>query len=544
MSTKVNEISSEVGTGRSVVYGANGMVATAHPLATATGLRVLMEGGNAVDAALAAAATTWVTLPMMCGPGGDAFILIYDAKSGRTTAINGSGMVGRRATLEYLAARGYTTQMPVAGMLSAAIPGAVDAFEEAILRFGSRPWDYVLRDAIRYAEGHPVAEKAAAYFQEARAKLAQFPSTAAVYLKYGETPRPGTILRQPDYAESLRRVARGGAQEFYRGALGARIGAAADAEGLFDADELAEHRSLVYEPLRIAYRGYEVLGAAPPSQTMIHLQSQAIAGAFDLASLSPVDAQHVLVEANKIATADRNRWAGDPEQVDFPLAGLLSPAYTRRRAADIRMDATLDLNAAGDPNGDTTYLCVVDRDGNAVSLIHSLSNVFGTGQIIEGTGLFLNNRAGRGFLLEEGHPNCIAPNKRTMHTLNCYMVMKEGLPHLVGGTPGGDGQPQWNLQVLTYFLDHGLGVQEVAEAPRWVRSPATDPARAGSAPLLAMESRFSRSILEGLKAKGHPVHVVGPWAAGGAVQLIYVDRERGILHGGSDPRADGAAMGF
>lgn len=187
---------------------------------------------------------------------------------------------------------------------------------------------------------------------------------------------------------------------------------------------------------------------------------------------------------------------------------------------------------------------MVDGAGNAVSLIHSLSHAFGTGQVIEGTGLFLNNRAGRGFCLQAGHPNCIAPGKRTMHTLGCYMVLKDGAPYLVGGTPGGDGQPQWNLQVLTKVLDLGMNVQQACEAPRWTRRPATDPGARTMLPVLQLESRFDPAVIEALRAKGHPVEVVGPWASTGAVQLIQVDQERGVLHGGSDPRADGAAMGF
>lgn len=541
---KSHPFATEAVTGRSVVMGENGMVATAHPLASATGLRVLMEGGNAIDAALAAGAATWVTMPMMCGPGGDAFMIIYHAKTGRVTAIGGSGIVGAHATPEFFAARGHTDQMPLSGLLAASVPGAIDAYQEAMLRFGSRSWDYLLRDAISYAEGHPLTAKAASYFAQSKGKLAQFDSTAQVYLRGGQPPRAGQILRQPDYANSLRHIARGGADEFYAGQLGARIAAATEAEGLFNADDLAAQRSEVYDPLKVAYRGYEILSQAPPSQGMVHLESQAIAAQFDLAALSAADVQHVLIEANKIATADRNRWAGDPSLVDFPLAGLLSTEYAGRRAGDIHLDRCLPLHVGGNPDGETTYLSVVDREGNAVSLIHSLSAAFGCGQVIEGTGLFLNNRAGRGFSLRKDHPNRIAPGKRTMNTLNCYMVMKEGTPWLVGGTPGGDGQPQWNLQVLVGMLDYGLDVQEACEAPRWTRRPATDPAGLEAPPSLALESRFRPDIIADLLAKGHPVAVTGPWDNSGAMQLIFIDRETGVLQGGSDPRADGAAFGL
>lgn len=544
MSEKVHEFSVELKTGRSVALAENGMVATAHSLATQAGLRVLREGGNAVDAAIAAGAATWVTMPMMCGPGGDAFFIVYEAKTGKLTAINGSGKVGERASLEFMHSRGFHERMPVDGPLSAAIPGAVAAYETAMTRFGTRGWEDLLQDAIRYAQSHPVTEKMAHYFAEARNKLAKFPTTAAIYLHEGRPPAEGSLLRQPEYAASLRRLAQGGAAEFYRGELGARIGAHQERHGLWNAEELAAHESELYTPLSVPYRGYEVHQLKPPSQGMIHLEEMAILNQFDLAGLSAADAQHVMIEAKKIAFADRNRYGGDPGFVRVPLEGLLSEAYARRRAAEIRMDRTLPVEASGDPDAHTTYLCVVDRDGNAVSLIHSLSNVFGTGEIVEGTGLFLNNRAGRGFRLEAGHPNCIAPGKRTMHTLNCYMVTKDGKPYLVGGTPGGDGQPQWNMQTLAYMLDYGLNVQQAAEAPRWTHEPSTDPVRLGADPFVAMESRFAPQVIESLKAKGHPVRVIGPWASGGCVQLIHVDRERGVLAGGSDPRGDGFATGF
>lgn len=540
---KVHEFSVELKTGRSVVLAENGMVATAHPLATQAGLRVLREGGNAVDAAIAAGAATWTTMPMMCGPAGDAFFIIYEAKSGKLTAINGSGQVGARASLDFMAAQGFRGKMPIDGPLSAAIPGAMAAYEAAMTRFGTRGWEELLQDSIRYAESHPVTEKMAHYYAEAQPKLAKFATTAAIYLKGGQPPTEGSLLRQPEYAATLRRLAKGGAAEFYRGELGERIGRHQDRHGLFSAEELAAHETEVYTPLSVRYRGYEVHGLRPPSQGMIHLEEMAILNQFDLSTLSAADAQHVMIEAKKIAFADRNRYGGDPAQVRVPLEGLLSEAYARRRAAEIQFDRTLPVEAAGDPDAHTTYLCVVDRDGNSVSLIHSLSNLFGTGEVVEGTGLFLNNRAGRGFRLEEGHPNCIAPGKRTMHTLNCYMVTKDGAPYLVGGTPGGDGQPQWNMQTLAYVLDYGMNVQQAAEAPRWTHEPSTDPVRLDAQPFVAMESRFAPQVIESLRAKGHPVQLIGPWASGGCVQLIQVDRERGVLAGGSDPRGDGNAAG-
>lgn len=530
--------------GRPVTLAERGMVAAAHPLAATAGIRALQAGGNAVDAALAAGAVTWATLPMMCGPGGDAFMIICEAKTGRLTAINGSGRVGARADPDYIRARGHSGRLPNVGPLSAAIPGAVDAYEAAMTRFGTRGWSDLLQDAIRYAEAHPVTERVAGYFAAARPRLDQFPSTVRAYLPHGRLPQAGDLLRQPEYAETLRRLARGGAHQFYQGALGASIGRHQDRYGLWNAEELAAHRSEVGAPITVDYRGVQVHQLRPPSQGLIHLQEMAILNQFDLAHLPLADAHHVMIEAKKIAYADRNRYAGDPDLVDVPLEELLSAGYARRRAADIRMDSTLPLDCWGEPRSHTTYLCAVDRDGNAVSLIQSLGYNFGTGEVIEGTGLFLNNRAGFGFRLEEGHPNCLAPRKRTMHTLNCYMVTRNGRPYLVGGTPGGDGQAQWNMQILANFLDYGMDVQQAIEAPRWTHEPSTDPIRLDVQPRVTLEAGFAAEVIDALRAKGHPVHMAGRWSTGGAVQLIHIDQERGVLHGGSDPRQDGMAAGL
>ncbi|BDG61647.1 gamma-glutamyltransferase [Caldinitratiruptor microaerophilus] len=533
-------------TGRSPVLAQGGMVASSHPLATLAGVEVLAAGGNAADAAVAAAAVTWVTLPMMCGPGGDAFILVYEARSGKLTGIGGSGIVGAMATREYFVERGYRT-MPLDGAPAVSVPGAVDALEQLSRRFGTKGWDELFAAAIRYAEeGFPVSAKLAEWFREGAPRIAGDPESARIYLREGRPPQHGEILVQPDLGRTLRILARGGAERFYRGDLGEAIARfMAERGGLFTADDLAAHRSDVYTPISTTYRGYEIHQTAPPSQGLIHLEAMNIVEGFDLGALGPDSdlAQHLMVEAKRLAFADRLRYAGDPRLVPFPLREILSKEHAARQRSRIDPDRALAGDLAGHAEGDTTYLCAVDRDGNAVSLIHSLSMLFGAGVTVPGTGILLNNRAGRGFTLEEGHPNCIAPGKRTMHTLNCYIVTRGGRPVIVGGTPGGDGQPQWNMQVLVNLIDFGMDPQEAVEAPRWTHTPGTDPATLGDPVTLAMESRFPASVVEGLRRRGHPVQVIGPYAAGGSAQVIRIDHERGVLWGGSDPRADGCALG-
>jgi gamma-glutamyltranspeptidase / glutathione hydrolase len=530
--------------GRSVTAATDGMVASAHYLASAEGLRVLQTGGNAIDAALAAAAVTWVTMPMMCGPGGDAFLLIYWARTGETVCINGLGPAGAKASPDFFRERGYRNLLPQEGWLSASVPGAVAAFEEAVRRWGTRGWDELLQTAIRYAQqGHPVSEKMAGIFARFDAKVAGHPETAAIYRPLGRPLKAGELLVQADLARSLRRLAAGWAEEFYQGELGAALARPAAAEGIFDAADLGSFQAELCPPISTTYREYEICQTAPPSQGMILLEQMNILEGYDLRSIGDTaEAHHLMVEAKKLAFADRNRWAGDPRFVDVPLAVLLSKEHAAGLRA--RIGPSASPAAAAPAQGETTYLCTADRDGNAVSLVHSLSNAFGAGVVAPGTGILLNNRAGRGFHLADGHPNQVAPGKRTISTNNCFLIMKGGRPVLVGGTAGADGQPQWNMQAIVGVFDFGLNVQQAVEAPRWTHEPGTDPALLEQAPVLSLESRFPPALIAELQQRGHPVSVIGPWEAGSSLQLIQVDRERGVLYGGADPRKDSAALGF
>jgi gamma-glutamyltranspeptidase/glutathione hydrolase len=552
--TKKTEVDSNLwastpGKQRGVVMSTGGMVASAHPLVTATGIEVLQRGGNAMDAAIAMAGVSCIVLPAMCGLGGDTFLIHYDAKTRQVEALNGSGIAPYGATLEHYAALGYTSKMPLSGPLAVAVPGSPDAFATAMDRWGSWTLEQVLEPAINYAEnGFPVSELLAGQLRSNQSKLAQFPETARTFLKQdGSCYQAGELFRQPDYAASLRLFAQQGAAAFYWGEIADRlVQHMAATGGLIGERELREHRSDIYQPEHVDYRGYQIYQTSPPSQGLIMLEEMAILAGFDLAAKGPDsgEAVHLMVEAKKLAYADRLAFAQDPKLATTPFTRLFSPEYAARRRQAIDPLQAARVMQPGDPDGDTTSFVVVDKDGNAVSFIHSLSLAFGSGVTIPGTGILLNNRAGRGFVLDPDHPNCLAPGKKTMHTLNTYLVTWQGEPYLVGNTPGGDGQPQWNMQTVVNCLDFGMSVFEAVTAPRWTSVPGTDPATIEQPVRLRMESRFPKPLRDNLAQLGHEIQVVDGWAGGGSVQLILIDPRTKVRYGASDPRGDGSCIGY
>lgn len=535
---------------RSMAMAAGGMVASASPLASLVGVEVMKAGGNAVDAAIAVAGVLNVTLPMMCGLGGDVFMIVYSAKTGRLEALNGSGVGAYAATREYYLDRGFK-KMPLFGVHSVAVPGAVDAYFTALARWGTMPLRDLWGPAVHYAErGFVVPEITARFIAEAAESLAKHPTSARVYLPGGRPPRAGEVLVQADMAESMRQVMEHGPDVFYRGDLGRRIvHFIREQGGLLGEREFAEHESTVYEPIGVSYRGYDVYETTPPSQGLIVLEELNLIEGFDLAAMGFQSAEeiHLMAEAKKLAFGDRLAHARDPRFGKTPLKGLLSKEYAAKLRQQIDPARAMNVQPAGDPwefEGDTTYFAVVDAEGNCVSFIQSLSAAFGSQVVAGDTGLLLNNRAGRGFTLEAGHPNVIEPGKKTMHTLNAYLVMRDGKPWLVGGTPGGDQQPQWNMQVISAMIDHGLNVQQAAEMPRWHSFPGTDPANLDSVLELRLEDRIPVEARAVLAEKGHRVKTVGPWGASSGVQLIALDPRTGVRLGGSDPRVDGIALGY
>ena len=533
---------------RHLVYGQHGMICSNSPLAASAGLQVLQDGGNAFDAALAVAAVETVTLVPLCGLGGDSFILLYDAASGAITGVNSSGVAATGATGAYYRNQGYRT-MPLVGPHAVSVPGEVAAWEIVHRRFCTKPIAQLLDSAIGYAaDGFPVSPGIGRNFSSNAAKLAKFPSTAAVLLRNGVPPGEGDTLVNADLARALRIVADGGAEAFYRSAFtrqmvdGLRAGG-----GLFTEADFAGHHAEVYDPIETTYRGHTVYQTRPPSQGFLLLEMLNLIEGFDLKSLghqSP-EAMHVMVEAKKIAYADRNLAAGDPRVVDWSLDEFISKSYADSRRPDIypdRVNPNLTALQPAEVDGDTTYFCAADGAGNCVSWIHSLSHAFGSGYIAEGTGIVFNNRAGRGFRLTPGHPNEVAPGKRAMHTLNCYLATRDGQPVIIGGTPGGDFQPQCGLQILTSLIDFGLDPQLAVEAPRWWSFPGTDPATLDQEMEVRVESEMPEATIRGLEALGHRVAPRQPGIYDGKVQLIVRDPERGVLMGASDPRGDGQAV--
>ncbi len=536
---------------RSAVYGQNGMICSNSPLAASAGLRVLQEGGTAFDAALAVAAVEAVTIVPSNGLGGDSFILTYEAATGKVTNINSSGAAASGAEAEYYRSQGLAL-MPIQGPHSVSVPGEAAAWEVMHRDFCTMPFADLLAPAIRYAEqGFPVPPRIARAFAGNAELLARFSATADIYLANGgRPPRVGEVLVNRDLANTIRSVAEGGADAFYRSDLTTKlVDGLNNAGGLFTEADFAGHQAEVVQPISTSYRGHTVYQTRPPSQGFILLEMLNIVSGHDLSSMTPnsADSIHLLVEAKKIAYSDRNRMAGDPNFVDWPLGGLLSMEY-----ADMRRDQIHPFQAGSevrplmpvDGRGDTTYFCVADGAGNAVSWIHSLSNGFGSGVVAPGTGVLFNNRAGRGFTLEPGHPNVIEPGKRTMHTLNCYLTTVDGQAAIIGGTPGGDFQPQCGIQMLTKLIDGGLQPQDAVESPRWFSFPGTDPATLSRSGELRVEVGMPDDTVRDLQRMGHNV-VQNPLGSYyGSVQLIVRDRQRGVLAGASDPRGDGQAAAY
>ena len=533
-----HRLDSQRGARRSVVMARHGMACTSQPLASQAAVETLRAGGNAVDAAVCAAAALGVVEPFMTGIGGDCFMLIWHPGDQQLYGLNGSGRAPRAATREALIERGHTT-MPMHGLLSVTVPGAVDAWSEALTRFGRRSLGDALAPAIEYAtSGFPVSEIIATQWSFA-ASLLQNDDARRAFTVDGRPPRLGEVVRLPELAGSLRMFAAGGRDAFYRGELARAIADCSRANGgLLDEADLAVHESTWVEPISTDYRGVEVCELPPNGQGLAALIALNILECFDLADAAPDVRAHLQIEAVKLAYADRGRWIADPEHANVPVYALLDKAYAQGRAALIRPDAASKRVAAGSlPASDTVYLTTADRDGMIVSLINSLYLAFGSGMVAGDTGIALQNR-GSGFSLDPAHPNCIAPGKRPFHTIIPGMLLRDGRPLASFGVMGGDMQAQGHVQLVSHLLDGGCNIQEAIEQPRF-NFLAGD--------RVALEDALAARVGAALARRGHVVEdeSAALLAGGfGGSQAIAVDPATGAYWGGSDPRKDGCAIGF
>lgn len=524
---------------RDVTMARRGMVAAAHPFATGAGLEIMRHGGNAVDAAVAAAAVLTAVEPRNGHLGGDTFLQISLPGEGRVVAINGSGAAPTAATLERYQALGG---IPAHGLLSSTVPGTVSAWAHALERYGTRSLADVLEAASDYAEqGVPVSARLHRMLTLDAPIYRQYADSARVFLPGGAVPAIGATFRQPGLGASLRRIAADGRNEFYRGALAEElVRASASYGGLFTREDFAAHATEETVPLITTYRGHTLHEQPPPSQGLIVSLALNILQNFDLPAMEPgsAGAMHLVLEATKLAFADRLRWLGDPRFQEVPLDWLLSQEHARDQAVRIDPRRATPLALPRQVQPDTTSLCAADAHGMMVTYIHSLFS--GAGVTLGATGVLMNSRL-LGFNLEAGHPNCLAPGKRPVHTLNTYVVHRAGEPVLIGNTPGAHWQVQTNIQILTNVLDFGMDLQSAIDAPRFT---VGDQLEAGD-PTVRLEARVGAATMAELSALGHAVEPIGPWESGGTVQLIGREPASGLYRGATDSRRLGSTvLGF
>jgi gamma-glutamyltranspeptidase / glutathione hydrolase len=526
--------------GRSMVVTRGGIVATESPLASQAGAMILAQGGNAIDAAVAANAVVGVVEPMMNGIGGDLFAIVYEAKTGKIYGLNASGWAPAKLSVEFLRSKG-NDKMPQRGIDSVTVPGAVDGWSKLLTRFGTKKFSEVLTPAIHYAkDGFPVPELAAEYWAGGEKKLRADPNAAATFLVNGNAPRLGEVFRNPDLAHSLELLAAGGRDAYYKGDIATSIVAtSAKLGGAMTAEDLAEYSSEWVEPISTTYRGWTVYEIPPNGQGIAALEMLNIMESFSFGQFqNAADLTHMMIEAKKLAYADMYRYVADQKFSRVPVAGMLSKDYAAQRAKLIDMTkANCDVGP-GEPEfsakGDTMYLSVVDRDGNMVSLIQSNYSSFGSGVVADGTGFVLQNRGGL-FSLDAKSPNVLAAHKRPLHTI-IPGFMARGDERVAFGIMGGFNQAQAHAQFVSNVVDRGMNIQAAMEAPRFTKYSF-----AGCDVML--EDRFPAEVRSALAQRGHQIDLLGSFAQEvGGGQAVRRDFSTGVNYGASDPRKDGAAI--
>jgi len=521
--------------GRSTVHAQNAMVATSHPQAALAAIEVMRAGGTAADAAVAACALLGVIEPHSTGIGGDCFALVQPKGEGKIVAYNGSGRAPKAAEASWYLERKMHS-IPLTSAHAVSIPGAVDAWATILRDHGRFGLDRLLQPAIEAAEdGYVVAPRIAFEWNNQFQKLKKGTNTERYLLPHGRPAVAGDVIRQPELGQTLRRLAKDGRDAFYAGAVAEdMVETLRGIGGLHTLEDFATHTTETTTPIGTMYKGLDVWQCPPNGPGITMLVMLNILSRFDLAKFPAMSVErfHLEAEATRIAYLMREQYIGDPAAADIDVDRILSQRFADEYGSQIRMERLLDLPAVAPPmNPDTVYITVVDRDRNVCSFINSIAHAFGSAIVSNNTGILLQNRGG-GFRIQPGHPNCIAPGKRPLHTIIPGLVTKAGRAQMPFGVMGGQYQPVGQVHVLTNMLDYGCDVQEALDMPRGLHYEG----------IFQLEDGVPAAIVEGLKKLGHnTASVVSPLGGG---QAIWIDWDKGTLTGGSDPRKDGCALGY
>lgn len=541
-----DRITGEPFASRSEVIATNGMVATSQPLATQVGLDILKQGGNAIDAAIAANAMLGLVEPTGNGIGGDLFAIVWDAKTQQLYGLNASGRSPKSLTLDYFKEQGMD-KIPSHGPLPVSVPGAVDGWFELHNRFGSIPMTNILAPTIDYAKkGFPVSELIAWYMNRSVPILSKFEGFKETYMPNGATPKKGEIFVNQNLAATLEKIATGGRDAFYKGDIARTIAAYMKEQGGFlSYEDLAEHTSTWVEPVSSNYRGYDVWELPPNGQGIAALQILNILEQYDIEGMgfgSP-EYIHTFVEAKKLAFEDRAKYYADPDFNQIPVDWLISKEYAQQRAKLIDMKKAAKRYDAGLNEGDTIYLTTADKDGNMVSLIQSNYRGMGSGMTPTGLGFILQDR-GEMFSLQEGHFNVYAPGKRPFHTIIPAFVTRNGKPWLSFGVMGGGTQPQMHAQIVVNLIDFGMNLQEAGDAPRMLHTGSSEPTDEvmTDGGYVSLESGYDYKTRRQLVQMGHVLRDVS--GSYGGYQAIMRDPKSGVYFGASETRKDGQASGY
>lgn len=528
---------------RPLITGQNGIVASNHPLASAAGMRILLAGGNAFDAAVATAAATSVVDPSNSTLGGNGFATIYVARTREVRALNYFGTAPKASKPEL-----FTRETLNEGILASPVPSNLRGYEELLRRYGTKSLAAVLQPAIELADqGFAVDRPFADQLARSARTFRKYPSTARVYLPGGEPPAEGAVFRQPDYARTLRQIAAKGAADFYSGDLARRIAAFYEAEGgILSIDDLRDYQAKWVDPIAINYRGYDVYTQPPNSSAVAMLAELNIMEGFDNRALGHNTAPylHRFMEAMRLALADRNKFVADTDAVPVPIAQLLAKPYAAARRKLIDPDRAAPVIHAGDiastPDGETTHLTVVDKDGNMAALTQTLGGSWGSFVVVGDTGLLFSNQM-RHMHLEPDSPSKIRGGVRPRSNQSPTIVLKDGQPFMAVGSPGGDGIWQRVAQVIVNVIDFKMNIQDAITAAR-VGYGGPQETGTSIAPVWRVEDRIGRSVVRRLEAMGHEIRVVP--SEGGAVNGIVRDPKTGALTGGADPRGRSYAIGY